>query len=190
MIGFFKTQVPAYAGEGIMRAKCVSILGLAVLGWALLWPQAVLADFSRAADAPLNDFRNHHTAMVRYAEQKDRVEALKTLDRIWPPFGAIDRFLKDAEDALNRGGTPRLVALSRDIVKARQELQNYGDRGIRLGRAMSDGTKTYSSELSDLVGAKIKFENAFGTVEVALRDEGKKMKAEMEALKKACSKCL
>lgn len=153
-----------------------------------LQPATVGAQVDRARDQPHSDFISHYNAMVRHAEQKDRVEAIKSAENMARAMNAIYEFVYRAKDSLKKGKLDDLEDDAEELIRA---INDFRNAATYLVRNLKDGTKSYSSELSAVKSAKSKFDAEFTELWRNLQTEGKRISAEYAAMKEACSRgCL
>jgi len=153
--------------------------------WLVLLPLASLsaglasAQIDRARAEPYSDLVKYYNDTIKYAESKDRDNALKSCDDMRKALGAVFGFSQDAPSRLNDGNLRDLGSQAQAFVDATKDLsgrlQNLQDKLKRTG-------EDYSSELSSLKSSYDTFKDKFNVIWENLQRAGK-------ALKVACTNC-
>jgi hypothetical protein len=134
----------------------------------------VSAQIDRARADPYSDFIRYFNETGKYADARDRDNALKASDDLRKALGAMFGFSQDAPSRLNEGNLRDLGSQAQAFVDAMKDfsgrLQNLQDKLKRI-------TEDYSSELSSLRSSfdnlKEKFNLIWGNLQLA----GKALKA-------------
>jgi len=135
---------------------------------------AATAQIDRARADPYADFTRYFNDTVKYAEQKDRDNALKASDDMARALNAMFDFSKDAPSNLKDGNLRDLGDQAQAFLDAIQAFRNDGSRlQDKLKRTQED----FSSELSSLKGSYDKVKEKFNTIWGNLQLAGKALKA-------------
>ena len=153
-----------------MASRSALLLALTLV---LCW-SAASAQIDRARAEPYADLIRYYNDMLKYAEAKNRDDALKSSDDLRKALGAMVAFSVDVPGKLSDGNLRDLASQAQAFLDSLKDfsgrLQNLQDKLRRTG-------EDYSSEVSSLKSSYDTMKDKFNTVFSNLVLAGKALKA-------------